>query len=157
MHRILILLGSLLLGGMCIAADAGDDDVEASIRKLAEVEAAKMWELAEQYRRMGTREGDNASKFLLCEIARRYPDTHIGEKVKELLPPEEWEKAKNWRDSPKPPDTPEGRRLEELQREMLRNMPQPREGQGKIFQEPFDPKDFKRFFPGTDEKLHWVC
>ncbi len=51
------------------------DEVENSIRQLAEVEAGKMMDQAEQYRRMGTRDGVKASEFLYKEIVRRYPGT----------------------------------------------------------------------------------
>jgi outer membrane protein assembly factor BamD (BamD/ComL family) len=57
------------------------DSVEESIRKLAEVEAAKMLEQAEQYRIMGTREAVQSSQFLYGEIARRYPDTPQAEEA----------------------------------------------------------------------------
>lgn len=51
------------------------DDVEGTIRQLAEIEATKMMEQAEQYRRMGTRKGVSSSEFLYKEIVRRYPGT----------------------------------------------------------------------------------
>jgi outer membrane protein assembly factor BamD (BamD/ComL family) len=51
------------------------DDVEHSIRQLSEIEAGKMMEQAEQYRRMGTRKGVQSSEFLYKEIVRRYPST----------------------------------------------------------------------------------
>ncbi|MCD8138541.1 MAG: tetratricopeptide repeat protein [Planctomycetaceae bacterium] len=55
--------------------DENYEDVEDSIRQLAEVEAQKMMDQAEQYRRMGTRDGVKASEFLYKEIVRRYPGT----------------------------------------------------------------------------------
>ncbi|MCC8179650.1 MAG: tetratricopeptide repeat protein, partial [Planctomycetes bacterium] len=57
------------------AGDEEFDDVSESLRQLAEVEAAKMMDQAEQYRRMGTREAVQASEFLYKEIARRFPGT----------------------------------------------------------------------------------
>ena len=57
------------------------DDVEHSIRQLSEVEAGKMLEQAEQYRRMGTRQGVQSSEFLYKEIVRRYPGTPQAEEA----------------------------------------------------------------------------
>ncbi len=51
------------------------EEVESSIKQLNEVEAGKMMDQAEQYRRMGTRSGVQASEFLYKEIVRRYPGT----------------------------------------------------------------------------------
>ncbi len=70
------------------AGRAGDDeldDVEESLRQLAEVEAAKMMEQAEQYRRMGTRASVQSSQFLYKEIARRYPGTPQADEANEKL------------------------------------------------------------------------
>ncbi len=61
------------------------DSVEDSIRKLAEVEAAKMLEQAEQYRRMGTRQAVESSQFLYKEVARRYPNTPQADEAMERL------------------------------------------------------------------------
>ncbi len=61
------------------------DDVEHSIRQLSEIEAGKMMEQAEQYRRMGTRKGVQSSEFLYKEIVRRYPDTPQAEEAMGLL------------------------------------------------------------------------
>lgn len=57
------------------------DDVEGTIRQLAEVEAGKMMEQAEQYRRMSTRKGVTSSEFLYKEIVRRYPGTPQAEEA----------------------------------------------------------------------------
>ena len=55
------------------------DSVEDTIRNLNSVEAAKMMEQAEVYRRMGTKQSVESSEFLYKEIARRYPGTNEAE------------------------------------------------------------------------------
>lgn len=57
------------------------DEVEDSIRQLAEIEAAKMMDQADQYRRMGTRKGVTSSEFLYKEVVRRYPGTPQAEEA----------------------------------------------------------------------------
>ncbi len=61
------------------------DDVEESLRQLAEVEAAKMLDQANQYRRMGTRAAVKSSEFLYKEIVRRYPNTAQAEEAQGRL------------------------------------------------------------------------
>lgn len=61
-----------------------DDDgggIEGSLRQLAEVEAGKMMQQAEQYRRMGTRSAVQSSEFLYKEVVRRYPGTPQSEEA----------------------------------------------------------------------------
>ncbi|MDR2391864.1 MAG: tetratricopeptide repeat protein, partial [Planctomycetota bacterium] len=87
-----------LEAGRRIGPDAaggdGVDDVDESIRQLAEVEAAKMMEQAAQYRSMGTRAAVKSSEFLYREVVRRYPNTPQAEEAMTLagniaIPPEE--------------------------------------------------------------------
>lgn len=66
-------------------ADDETDEVEESIRQLAEVEAAKMMEQAKQYRTMGTRKTVGASEFLYKEVVRRYPGTPQAEEAMAFL------------------------------------------------------------------------
>lgn len=61
------------------------DNVEQSLRGIAEVEAAKMMEQAEVYRRMGTRAAVKSSEFLYKEIVRRYPGTPQAEEAMSKL------------------------------------------------------------------------
>ncbi|MCC8189890.1 MAG: tetratricopeptide repeat protein, partial [Planctomycetes bacterium] len=61
------------------------DDVEDTIRKLSEVEAAKMLDQAEQYRIMGLPRTIKSSQFLYNELIRRYPNTPQAEIAMERL------------------------------------------------------------------------
>ncbi len=94
------------------------DDVEGSLRQMNEVEAGKMMEQAEVYRRMGTRNGVKSSQFLYKEIVRRYPDTPQAQDAMAKLgdikiPPEQGRLAKSiksinlnpftWNKDPEPP------------------------------------------------------
>ena len=60
-------------------------EVDESIRQLMEVEAAKMMEQAEQYKRMGTKKAVESSQFLYNEVVRRYPQTPQADEAMEKL------------------------------------------------------------------------
>lgn len=65
----------------------GEEDaaLDESLRELEEMEAKKMWDAAEFYKRRGSAESHNAWVFSLKEIARRYPRTsHAARARKEL-------------------------------------------------------------------------
>ncbi len=57
------------------------DDVENTFRQFNEIEAAKLMDQAEQYRRMGTRKSVQSSEFLFKEIVRRYPGSPQAEEA----------------------------------------------------------------------------
>ncbi|MCL2000653.1 MAG: hypothetical protein FWG74_04390 [Planctomycetes bacterium] len=94
------------------------DDVENVLRQMDEVEAAKMMEQAEVYRRMGTRSGVRSSQFLYNEVARRYPNTPQAQEAQARLgdirvPPEQGRLSRSlrsvnlnpftWHKDPEPP------------------------------------------------------
>lgn len=61
------------------------DDVNQTLKQVAEVEATKMMDQAKVYRKIGTTKAVKSAEFLYKEIARRYPETPQAHEANTLL------------------------------------------------------------------------
>ena len=61
------------------------DDYDSEIRELEEIQAKKLWDSAEYYRKRGTRDSTIAYKFSLEQIMVRFPNTSYASKARRII------------------------------------------------------------------------
>ncbi len=61
------------------------DDYDSEIRELEEIQAKKLWDSAEFYKKRGTKESMEAYKFSLEQIVVRFPNTSYASKSRRII------------------------------------------------------------------------